>query len=90
MVGKCGRHGRSPLNPVPSPLGDPKTDTQAVVKVTEVVEATDDIHASRQGRLLLSRTAVTPGKASQALTEGRIEPLDVGGIDYTATLRDLQ
>ena len=70
MVGKCGRHGRSPLNPVPSPLGDPKTDTQAVVKVTEVVEATDDIHASRQGRLLFEPDSGYAGKGKPGV-DGR-------------------
>ena len=89
MVSKSRGHGRSLLNPVTPPVGDPETDAQAMVIVAEVVEAADDIHTRGQGRLLLCRTAVTPREGSHALAKGGIEALDVSRIDDIATSRDL-
>ena len=89
MVGESGGHGRSPLNPVTSPVGDPKADAQAMMIVTEVVKAADDIHTCGQGSLLLSRTTVTPGERSETLAKGSVEAFDVSRIDNSAALRDL-
>jgi len=53
---------------------------------TEVVDTTDQIHASLQSFDLPSQGAATPDKIGQALAEGGIQPLDEGGVDHASIL----
>ncbi len=58
--------------------------------VTKIVKATNDIHTCGQGISLLSQIAGAPGEPGKSLAKSRIDPFDVGRVDHTAILDNLQ
>ena len=67
-----------------------KAETQALVEITEIVDAAEDVHAVLQSGTLASQMTGTAEQASETLAEGGIEPFDVGGINDTASLCGLE
>jgi hypothetical protein len=65
---------------------DRKAQTQAFMKITEVIQAANDNHASDQGLSLAGQGAGVADQAGKPLAEGGIEPLDQGGVDPTRSL----
>src|SRR5512147_1169813 len=86
MVSQSSDQSGSSLNPMEAMPTHRKAETQALVKVTEVIDATENIHALLQGGTLASEMAGTPAKASQALAESGIQPFNVGSIDHATAL----
>jgi hypothetical protein len=58
--------------------------------IAEVVDATQDIHTSRQRFSLLGQGARAAGQAIQALSEGGVQSFDKGGVDNAPSLRSLE
>jgi len=86
MIRQTGSQSRSTLDPMETMPSDRKAETQALVEVTEIVDAAEDIHAVLQGGAVASQVTGPTEQASQTLAEGGIEPFDVGSIYYAASL----
>jgi hypothetical protein len=69
-----------------APLGNPEANAQTMMMSAEVVDGADQKHAMGQGFGLASECPTASNQASQALTEGGIEPLDERGIDLPSLL----
>ncbi len=67
-----------------------KTETQALMVVTKVVDTAQDPHAGSQGGILLGQSAGAAGQRRQALAKGGIEPFNKGGIDDLTALDQAQ
>jgi hypothetical protein len=87
MIGQTSCNSWRTLNPTVPETADGQLETQAMVRMTEIVQAANHIHASLQGLNFASRGASSPGKAIQTLAKGSIEALDESGIDATCALR---
>ena len=60
------------------------------MKVTEVVDAAEHIHAVLQGLAMAGEVAGPPKETGQALAEGGLEPFNIGRVDHPATLGGFQ
>ena len=67
MVGEVGGHGWGARHPVMAARRKPEAEAQALMFITEVVEAADDIHAGGEGRLLLGQATGAAGEAGRRL-----------------------
>ncbi len=67
-----------------------KTETQALMVVTKVVDTAKDLYAGSQGGILLGQSAGAAGERRQALAKGGIEPFNKGGIDDPTALGQAQ
>ena len=65
MVGQPGGHSRGTLNPFVAMTTDPETEAEAVMKIAQVVAATDDIHAGGERLWLLGQGAGAPGQPGE-------------------------
>ncbi len=90
MICQSSGQSRSTLDPVKAMPSNGQAETQALVEITEIVNAAENIHAVLQRGALASQMTSTAEQASQTLAESGIEPFDVGGIDDTASLRCLE
>src|SRR5215467_5849024 len=61
--------------------------TQLVMHDTQVVDASNQIHAGLKGLQTMSGMATAPGQGGQTLAKGGVEPLDKGGIEDMTTFR---
>jgi len=86
MVGQAGSHGGSPLNPVLLGVGNPDRQTQAMMKVVQVIQATDNEHTGLEQRAVVSKVAGASGEPRNALPKGGVEPFNVSRIDDTTAL----
>jgi hypothetical protein len=78
------------LDPTVASAANREVETQTVMMVAKVVQATNHEHASQQSLLPLGKVAGGTGQASQTLPEGSIEAFDVSGIDHTTALGNLK
>src|SRR2546428_10798082 len=78
MVGNACSHSRSSPH---SPLGE-----QARMVGAEVVERAHQVHARVKSLHSARQTAGAPAKTSQPSTEGGIQSLDVGRVEYSPAL----
>jgi len=81
VIGDPSGHGRCSANAI---LG------QAGVKGAEVVHRTHQVHPGMQQRLSPQQGPCAPHQGGQPGAEGAIQPLAVGGVQHTASLRPLQ
>jgi hypothetical protein len=86
MIGQTGGQCRSTLNPTMAETANRQLEAQAMMRMTEIVQTANDIHASFQGLNFASQGTSSPGKAIETLTKGGVEALDEGGIDLPSAL----
>src|SRR3989304_4841275 len=60
-----------------------------MMRMTEIVQAANDIHADFQGLDFASQGASAPDKAIETLPKGGVETFDESGIDHASALRVL-
>ena len=89
MVGNARCNGGSSSQPAALLIRKPEFDTQTVMISAKIVDCSDQIDTRVQGGNLLHYTAAAPYQRSQARAKGRIEPLNVRGVDAPLTLRSL-
>ncbi len=86
MVCQSSSQSRSTLNPMETVPTYRKAEAQALVKVTEVIDAAEEVHAVLQCGALASEMTSATEQASQTLAESGIQPFNVSGIDHATSL----
>jgi hypothetical protein len=91
MIGDACRHRGCSQNPV-SPFRPSliQRHPQAVMIRTEIVNRADQIHTGLERWSLMHQTAPAPHQARQPCAEGRVDSFNVGGVNDSAALGDLQ
>lgn len=90
MIGQSCGNGRSSLHPTMAERTDRQFQPQAMVKVAEVIEAANQVHACEQGLSLLGQIAGATRQRADPLAKGGVEAFDESGIDdaYSLCLLD--
>jgi len=91
VVGQVGGNRRGAWDPAVAVTADPQFDPQAMMRIAEVVQAADQVHAGGQGVGFAGQGAGAgaAGEGVQPLAKCGIEPLDKGRVDPTVALTDL-
>src|SRR5438128_630088 len=85
MLRQPRRHGGSAFAPLASPCRLWQAET--VMVIAEVIAAAYQIHPRPQRGVLASEAAAAPDERRQSAAEGRVEPLDEGGVDHLSPPR---
>jgi hypothetical protein len=85
MIGDSGGHGRRPRDSPPADHRCSQAETR--VRRTEVVDGADYVHPVLQGQGAARQCPASARQRRQALTECRVQSLDVRGVDHACPLR---
>jgi len=88
MAGQPGRQGGCPHEPAWCVRLVEVRQTERMMRRAEVVDTAHPVHAGPHGLQAVRGVATATGQDGQALMEGGIEPLDVGGVDLNAAVRE--
>jgi hypothetical protein len=86
MIRQTGGQSWGALNPTVARSPNGELETQAMVRVAEIVQAADDVHPGFQGFSFANQSAGFADQAVEPLTESGIEALDESGVDHTLAL----
>ena len=86
MIGQASSHCRGACYPTPSMSRNPKGQAQTVMGGAEIVDGSQQHHAVMQRGLPMGQMACATCEASEPLSEGGVEPFDVGGVDDRPTV----
>lgn len=81
VIGQACGNGWSALHPVVAERTNGQFQTQAFVKVAEVVKSADQIHTCDQGFRLLRQIAGTTYQGADPLAKGGVETFNESSID---------
>ncbi len=90
MVGDTSDDGRCSAKPTSLSVGQIERDPQAIMIGTEVVNGAYQIHRVMQGGHLSCQGTPATNQCCDPRAKGSIQALNVGSIDYTASLCLLQ
>lgn len=90
VIGQACGNGWSALHPMVAERTNGQFQTQAFVKVAEVVKAANQIHACDQSLRLLRQIAGTTCQGADPLAKGGVETFNERGIDHAFALCRLE
>ena len=89
MIGQTSCNGWRTLDPTIPEMADRRLETQAMMRMTEIVEAANHKHTGFQGLDFAGQGMRSPNKALETLAKSGIEMFDESSIDPACALRFL-